>query len=268
MSPVTDTPWHGDACSLVDAFRAGERSPVEELDATLAAIEATDLNCFSHLDPERARRAAADADLSLPFGGVPTGDEGARVGRRLARHRGVARVPRPDRHRAPATTSSACSTRGGVTPVGLTTASEFGGLNVSVTKLNGVCPQPVAPRAHRRRVVGRVGLGRRRRPRQPGHRRRRRRVDPHPRRLHRPARHEGHLRAHHPRPARHVPPEHGGARQPGPLGARRGPLLRRVRRPRRLRPHLAARHPALRDRARHPRPLGSAGSPSCRTSAA
>ena len=35
----TDTPWQGDACSLVDAFRAGDRSPVEELEATLAAIE-------------------------------------------------------------------------------------------------------------------------------------------------------------------------------------------------------------------------------------
>ena len=37
---MTDAPWAGDAVSLVDAFRAGERSPVEELDATLAAIEA------------------------------------------------------------------------------------------------------------------------------------------------------------------------------------------------------------------------------------
>ena len=31
---------------------------------------------------------------------------------------------------------------GGAVPVGLTTASEFGGLNVSVTKLNGVCHNP------------------------------------------------------------------------------------------------------------------------------
>ena len=37
---MTDSPWLGDACSLVDAFRAGERSPVEELEATLAAIDA------------------------------------------------------------------------------------------------------------------------------------------------------------------------------------------------------------------------------------
>jgi hypothetical protein len=30
---MTDTPWTGDACSLVGAFRAVERSPVEELEA-------------------------------------------------------------------------------------------------------------------------------------------------------------------------------------------------------------------------------------------
>lgn len=53
---MTDTPWQGDASSLVDAFRAGERTPVEELEVTLAAIEASDLNCFSHLDPERPAR--------------------------------------------------------------------------------------------------------------------------------------------------------------------------------------------------------------------
>ena len=55
---MSDTPWQGDACSLVDAFRAGERSPAEELDAVLAAIAASDLNCFSFLDPDRARAAA------------------------------------------------------------------------------------------------------------------------------------------------------------------------------------------------------------------
>lgn len=136
-----DTPWLDDACSLVDAFRAGERSPVEELEASLAAIEASDLNCFSYLDPERALAAARDADVSLPFGGVPTGikelepvegwpDTGASLvfKDRIADHtmHSTARM----------------LTGGGVTPVGLTTASEFGGLNVSVTKLNGVTHNP------------------------------------------------------------------------------------------------------------------------------
>ena len=70
---MTDTPWLGDACSLVDAFRAGERTPTEELEAVLAAIEASDLNAFSFLDADGARAAADDADVSLPFGGVPIG---------------------------------------------------------------------------------------------------------------------------------------------------------------------------------------------------
>src|SRR5262245_47016951 len=46
-----DQPWAGDACSLVDAFRRGERTPVEELEATLDAIDASDLNAFAFLDP-------------------------------------------------------------------------------------------------------------------------------------------------------------------------------------------------------------------------
>ncbi len=138
---MTDSPWQNDACSLVDAFRAGERSPVEELEASLAAIEASNLNCFSFVDPERARQAAADADVSLPFGGVPTGikelepvegwpDTGASLvfKDRIADH---------TMH-----STQRMLTNGGVTPVGLTTASEFGGLNVSVTKLNGVTHNP------------------------------------------------------------------------------------------------------------------------------
>jgi aspartyl-tRNA(Asn)/glutamyl-tRNA(Gln) amidotransferase subunit A len=138
---MADTPWQNDACSLVDAFRAGERSPVEELEATLAAIEASDLNAFSHLDPERAREMAAKADLSLPFGGVPTGVK------ELEPVKGwpetSASLVFKDRI---ATHTSNHIQRlmdeGGAVPVGLTTASEFGGLNVSVTRLNGVTHNP------------------------------------------------------------------------------------------------------------------------------
>lgn len=138
---MTDTPWLDDASSLVDAFRAGERSPKEELQATLAAIEASDLNCFSFLDPERALAAAESADLSKPFGGVPVGIK------ELEQVEGW-----PDTQASllfkdnVATHSGAVVERfvgeGGAVPVGLTTASEFGGLNVSVTKLNGVCHNP------------------------------------------------------------------------------------------------------------------------------
>ena len=138
---MTDLPWQGDACSLVDAFRAGERSPVEELDATLAAIDRSDLNCFASVDPERARAAAEAADVALPFGGVPTAikelepvagwpwTEASLVYRDRVAERSSHHVER-------------LFGRGGVVPVGQTTASEFGGLNVSVSKINGVTHNP------------------------------------------------------------------------------------------------------------------------------
>src|SRR3954452_22810596 len=66
-------PWLGDSCSLVDAFRRKELSPLEALDDCLAAIDASDLNAFSFVAPDEARAAAKDADVSLPFGGVPLG---------------------------------------------------------------------------------------------------------------------------------------------------------------------------------------------------
>src|ERR1700679_567698 len=66
-------PWMDDACSLVDAFRAKEISPLEALDASIDAIGESPLNAFSHTDFDRAREAATDADVSLPFGGVPFG---------------------------------------------------------------------------------------------------------------------------------------------------------------------------------------------------
>ncbi|MCU1485940.1 MAG: amidase, Asp-tRNAAsn/Glu-tRNAGln amidotransferase subunit [Actinomycetia bacterium] len=126
---------------MVDAFRAGERSPVEEVEATLAAVEASDLNAFAHVDPERARAAAASADVSLPFGGVPTAVKelepvtgwpwtnaslvfADRVADHTSHH--VQRL----------------FGEGGAVPVGSTTASELGGLNVSVTRIHGVTHNP------------------------------------------------------------------------------------------------------------------------------
>ncbi len=138
---ANDGPWTGDASSLVDAFRVGERSPVEELETSLAAIDSSRLNAFSHVDAERARAVAERADLSLPFGGVPTAikeldpvagwpwTEASLVYRdRVATH--------TSHH------SQRLFERGGVVPIGQTTASEFGGLNVSVTKMNGVTHNP------------------------------------------------------------------------------------------------------------------------------
>ena len=138
---MTDAPWLGDACSLVEAFRAGERSPLEELEATLAAIDASGLNAFVHVDEERARAAAAAADPSLPFGGVPLGIKALdsvvgwpyteeslvfadRVAKRTSTH------------------MTRMLGAGGMVPVGQTLASEFGGLNVSTNRLHGTCHNP------------------------------------------------------------------------------------------------------------------------------
>jgi aspartyl-tRNA(Asn)/glutamyl-tRNA(Gln) amidotransferase subunit A len=137
---VADTPWQADACSLVDAFRSGERSPLEELDATLAAIERSDLNAFSFLDVDAARDAATRADVNAPFGGIPVGvkELDSVAGWPYTQ----ASVPLKD---CVASHDSTLVTRlrdTGAVLVGLTTSSEFGGVNLTRTNLNGVTRNP------------------------------------------------------------------------------------------------------------------------------
>jgi aspartyl-tRNA(Asn)/glutamyl-tRNA(Gln) amidotransferase subunit A len=140
---VTDAPWPGDACSLVDAFRSGARSPVEEVDAAYAAIEASGLNAFASLDPDRAREAAAGADVDQPFGGVPIGvKELEPVAGWPATE---ASLVLADRTWPYSSTMVERLVGAGAVPVGATTASEFGGLNVSVTRLHGVTRNPWDP---------------------------------------------------------------------------------------------------------------------------
>lgn len=136
-SPQT---WQGDACSLVEAFRSGERSPVEELDATYAAINSSDLNAFGHLDQDRAYAAARTANVNLPFGGVPIGVK------ELDQVAGW-----PDTEACVALShivsdfSSVMVQRlenAGVVLVGQTTASEFGGVNVTRTVMHGATHNP------------------------------------------------------------------------------------------------------------------------------
>ena len=138
---MSDTPWLGDSCSLVDAFRRGERSPVEELQATYAAIDASELNAFCFTPREEALAAAAKADVSLPFGGVPVGvkeldpvegwpytDACVVFEDRVAPHTSIMVERIRD--------------QGGAVLAGLTTASEFGGVNVTRTVLHGVTRNP------------------------------------------------------------------------------------------------------------------------------
>lgn len=139
---MTEQPWPGDACSLVEAFRAGQRSPTEELDATLAAIEASSLNAWSHL-AESAREDAANADVALPFGGVPIGVK------ELDHVAGwpytQASAPLSDQVSDYDATKITRLRQAGAVLVGMTTASEFGGVNITRTVLNGVTGNPWQP---------------------------------------------------------------------------------------------------------------------------
>lgn len=138
---MTDTPWQGDACSLVEEFRAGRRSPREEMEATLAAVSSSSLNAVSFVDANGALERAASADVSLPFGGVPLGIK------ELDPVKGwpdtEASVPFKDRI---ATKTSIhverITNKGGAVAFGLTTASEFGGVNITRTVLNGATKNP------------------------------------------------------------------------------------------------------------------------------
>ena len=137
---MTDAPWQRDACSLVDAFRSGERTPEEEVELVLAAIERSTLHALCHLDADGARAAAAGAEVSQPFGGVPIGVKELEPVEGWPQAEGS--VVFADRMADHTTTMVRRLEGAGVVKVGQTTASEFGGLNVSVTKLHGVTHNP------------------------------------------------------------------------------------------------------------------------------
>jgi Asp-tRNA(Asn)/Glu-tRNA(Gln) amidotransferase A subunit family amidase len=134
------TPWLGDACGLVEAFRAKELSPLEALDACIAAIERSPLNAFSFTDFDRAREAAERANLTLPFGGVPWGIK------ELERVEGwpytEASVLFKDRVSDHDDTSMVRLRAAGAVLAAQTTASEFGGINCTSTELHGTTRNP------------------------------------------------------------------------------------------------------------------------------
>jgi aspartyl-tRNA(Asn)/glutamyl-tRNA(Gln) amidotransferase subunit A len=129
-----------DACGLVDAFRHGDLSPVEALSAAIEALERSSLNAVSHTDFERALEEAANADVSLPFGGVPFGVK------ELERVDGwpytEASLIFKDRRATEDQTSIARLRRAGAILAAQTTASEFGGINCTSTELHGTTRNP------------------------------------------------------------------------------------------------------------------------------
>jgi Asp-tRNA(Asn)/Glu-tRNA(Gln) amidotransferase A subunit family amidase len=137
---MTDSPWLGDACSLVEALRSGERTPREELDATLAAIDRSELNAFSYVDVDTARAAAMHADVAAPFGGVPVGVK--ELDSVSDWPYTQASVPLKDCVATHDSTNVDRLREAGAVLVGLTTSSEFGGVNLTRTNLNGVTRNP------------------------------------------------------------------------------------------------------------------------------
>ena len=144
MTHAPSDTYQGDACGLVDEFRAGRRHPVEEMRASIAAAEANKkagLNAFSFIDPERALVAAARADVDLPFGGVPLAvKELESVAGWPDTEASVAFANRRGSHTS--LQVERLTREGGMIPYAMTTASEFGGVNVTRTLLNGSTHNP------------------------------------------------------------------------------------------------------------------------------
>ena len=137
---MADTPWLGDACSLVDAFRAASCSPGGARRVARRHRASRRSTPSRHIDPERRRRAQA-ADVSLPFGGVPIGvKELERVKGWPTRRRRWSSRTRSSRRRRRSAVST-CGRR----PRGAHDASEIGFVNYTSTKLNGTTRNPWNP---------------------------------------------------------------------------------------------------------------------------
>ena len=137
---MTPTPWLDDAVSLVDAYRSKTISPLEALEESLAALASSDLNAVAYLDTEAARAAALTADTSLPFGGVPMGIK------ELEDVNGwpqtEASLVFADRKASNDSIQVQRLRDAGAVIAAQTTASEFGGINCTRTKLHGATHNP------------------------------------------------------------------------------------------------------------------------------
>ncbi len=185
-----------------------------------------DLNavCYLDADAARARAEEIDADVAAgrdpgPFAGVPIGVKELASGRRAGPRRTRRSSTRTNIADGDDTEVSRLRAAGAVI-IGLTTASEHGTVELHEHAAARHHAQPVEPRAHARRVVGRLGGGGRRGAVPRVHRRRRWRLDPHPVVVLRAVRDEDHVRADRSRAA---------SRSRRRSTSVRGPMVRSVR---------------------------------------
>ena len=156
----------------------------------------SELNAVCHVDADAARAQAVAADVSLPFGGVPIGVK------ELEPVDGwpftEASLVFADRVSSFDSTQVTRLRAAGAVVAAQTTASEFGGVNCTSTKLHGTTRNPWdtartpggSSGGSAAAVAGGllpIAIGRRRW-----------RLDPNPGRVHRAVRPEGHLRPHPP----------------------------------------------------------------------
>jgi aspartyl-tRNA(Asn)/glutamyl-tRNA(Gln) amidotransferase subunit A len=137
---MTQAPWLGDACGLVDAYRSRTLHPREVLEATYAAIDASSLNAVSYTDRQAAFEAASTCDVSLPLGGVPVGVK--ELDATLGWPKTSASLALRDEVATYDSTYVARLRTAGAVLAAQTTASEFGGINCTTTRLHGSTHNP------------------------------------------------------------------------------------------------------------------------------
>ncbi|MCL4448431.1 MAG: amidase [Actinobacteria bacterium] len=138
---MTNSPWLNDACSLVEAFRKKEVSPLEITRASIQACESSDLGAISYLDSEKALDQAEKADIQLPFGGVPIGIKELDTQVNGWPYTQASLVLKEN----VSTINTTMVTRlrqAGTVLLAQTTASEFGGTNYTSTRLHGTTKNP------------------------------------------------------------------------------------------------------------------------------
>jgi aspartyl-tRNA(Asn)/glutamyl-tRNA(Gln) amidotransferase subunit A len=140
-------PWLGDASSLADSIRHGDIRSSDAVEASLGAIAGSKLNAIAYLDADDARRQAAEIDRRVAagedpglFAGVPL------LVKDLAHAKGM-----PTTHGSVVYKDNIVDhdsidverlRAAGAVIVGKSTASEFGLVAYTATKLHGVTRNP------------------------------------------------------------------------------------------------------------------------------
>lgn len=128
-----------DVVGLSDLLRGKKISPKELLTGVLDNISKSQLNSFCYLD-DAATEFAERADIYLPFGGIPFGIK--QLDPVLNWPNTGASLVFKDRIADYEATYLARLRTAGAVFVGQTTASEFGGINCTSTKINGITRNP------------------------------------------------------------------------------------------------------------------------------